>query len=541
MKACSLIHLAVGGLVISASPAFAAFGVVTDPASFMVDSGAGLTFRVMRDSGGIDSIKFNGTELNDRSKRSSIASGLGTQGTTVGVWSDNSIIKITVATNAENQVVKDLTHYYVVRKNENTIYMATYAGNEPAVGELRWITRLQGALFPGTPVESTNGGSTRGVESKDVMGMADGTTRSKFFGNQRAKDLTLRGVTGPGRGVFMVYGSRESSSGGPFFRDIQNQSGGNAEVYNYMNSGHGQTEKWRTGVLYGPYALMFTNGAAPSIPDTTFMGSLGLVGYIPAAGRGKVAIRGMGGRDAAVPYAIGFSNATAQYWTDAARADGSATSGYMKPGDYTMTVYRDELGIYTAPVKVVAGQTTTVPVFNLTGDPSRAECLWRIGNWDGTPLEFANGPNIPRMHPSDVRQAAWKTGEYVIGRSAPKDFPACQWRGVNDPISISFHLDQSQIKDRTVRIGITTAFAGGRPQVALNSAWTSPLQKPSSQPDSRTMTIGTYRGNNATFSYRIPASAFKAGDNKLEIRITSGNGGSGFLSPGYAIDCVDMD
>ena len=71
-------------------------------------------------------------------------------------------------------------------------------------------------------------------------------------------DLTYSGATGPGIGSWMVFGSRESSSGGPFFRDIQNQAGGDQEVYNYMNSGHNQTEANRLGVLHGPYALVFT-------------------------------------------------------------------------------------------------------------------------------------------------------------------------------------------------------------------------------------------------------------------------------------------
>ncbi|MFD0893869.1 hypothetical protein KBB96_10630 [Luteolibacter ambystomatis] len=526
-------------IALLADRAHAAFGVVTDDKWHTVDSGAGLVFRVMRASGSIDSIKLDGTELNDRGKASAIASGLGSQGTTTAVTADANLVKVTVTTTGENQVAANMTHYYIVRKNENVIYMATYAGNEPRVGELRWITRLQGPLFPGTPAESTTRDNTRGVESKDVFGLADGTTRSKYYGNQRAKELAIRGVTGTGRGVYMAYGNRESSSGGPFFRDIQNQSGSDSEVYNYMNSGHAQTEKCRTGVLHGPYALMFTKGTTPAMPDMSFMADLGLTGWIPASGRGRVAVLGLEDRDPAIPYTIAFSNPTAQYWMEAARGDGSATSPCMKPGDYTMTVYKNELGVHTAPVKVIAGQVTNLPPIRLTDDPSRMPALWRIGTWDGTPLEFRNGANIPRMHPSDSRQAPWNPGAYVIGKSNPADFPACQWRGVNDPIAINFDLKPAEVKERTVRIGITTAFSGGRPQVGVN-AWSSPLQKSSSQPDSRGMTIGTWRGNNTTYTYRVPASAFTTGANKLEIRITSGNGGSGFLAPGCAIDCVDM-
>ncbi len=80
------------------------------------------------------------------------------------------------------------------------------------------------------PEESNNRNNTGNIESADVVGMADGTPRSKYHGNDRARHLTMRGVTCRGRGVFMVYGNRGSSSGGPFFRDSQFQSGSSTEV-----------------------------------------------------------------------------------------------------------------------------------------------------------------------------------------------------------------------------------------------------------------------------------------------------------------------
>ena len=49
----------------------------------------------------------------------------------------------------------------------------------------------------------------------------------------------------------------ETSSGGPFMRDINSQSGADQELYWYMNSGHVRTEPWRFG-LHGPYAMQFT-------------------------------------------------------------------------------------------------------------------------------------------------------------------------------------------------------------------------------------------------------------------------------------------
>jgi rhamnogalacturonan endolyase len=49
----------------------------------------------------------------------------------------------------------------------------------------------------------------------------------------------------------------ETSSGGPFMRDINTQSGDDQELYWYMNSGHVRTESWRFGLM-GPYAMTFT-------------------------------------------------------------------------------------------------------------------------------------------------------------------------------------------------------------------------------------------------------------------------------------------
>ena len=60
-------------------------------------------------------------------------------------------------------------------------------------------------------------------------------------------------------GIWMImHGvAYETSSGGPFMRDINSQSGDDQELYWYMNSGHVRTEPWRFGLM-GPYAMKFT-------------------------------------------------------------------------------------------------------------------------------------------------------------------------------------------------------------------------------------------------------------------------------------------
>jgi len=240
-----------------------------------VNNESGLVYKVSQTSGDITSIQWNGKELNDQAKASQLSSGLGSATVSFSLSPSGTTSVITIATST-------LTHYLSTRRNDTTIYMATFVGAEPSVGEMRWITRLQSGLFSSVPVNSDirNGSA---IESTDVFSV-NGQTRSKYYGNQRAQDLAIRGVTGSGVGVFMAYGNLESSSCGPFFHDIQNQTGTDAEVYNYMNSGHNQTEAFRTGVLHGPYALVFTTGATPAIPDMSWMSALDLQGWVSSRG-----------------------------------------------------------------------------------------------------------------------------------------------------------------------------------------------------------------------------------------------------------------
>jgi rhamnogalacturonan endolyase len=502
----------------------APFSVTAGGGFLTVNSESGLVYKVSQTSGDITSIQWNGKELNDQSKASQLSSGLGSATVSFSLSPSGTTSVITIATST-------LTHYLATRRNDNTIYMATFAAAEPSVGELRWITRLQSSAFSSVPVNSDirNGSA---IESTDVF-TVNGQSRSKYYGNQPARALAIRGVTGSGVGVFMAYGNRESSSGGAFFHDIQNQTGTDAEVYNYMNSGHNQTEAFRTGVLHGPYALVFTTGATPAIPDMSWMSSLGLQGWVSSRGTvgGHVA-----GVTAGIPALVGFRNATAQYW---ATPDGSGNfvSPAMKPGTYTQVLYQGELEVATRSVTVTAN--TTLSGQNITSTLANPTAIWRIGQWDGTPLEFRNGNNLGIMHPSDTRNASWGPIAFTVG-SAASGFPAAQWIAVNNPTTVHFTLAANQVAAHTLRIGITAANAGGRPAITVNS-FNSPNPSPSSQPSSRSLTIGTYRGNNALYTFDVPASAFVAGANTLVIRVISGSSGSGFLSPGYSYDAVELD
>ncbi|MGC3990572.1 MAG: polysaccharide lyase family protein [Chthoniobacteraceae bacterium] len=145
------------------------------------------------------------------------------------------------------------------------------------------------------------------------------------------------------------------------------------------------------------------------------------------------------------------------------------------------------------------------------------------------------------MHPSDVRNSSWGPLTFAVG-SAANTFPAIQFRGDNSPTTITFSLTAAQAAAAHVlKIGITDAQYGGRPSVTINGhALTNPSA--STQPDGRSFTTGTYRGNNKTYSWTVPAADFVTGTNTITTSPISGTTDSGaWLSASYAYDCLELD
>ncbi|HEX9045857.1 MAG TPA: rhamnogalacturonan lyase B N-terminal domain-containing protein [Verrucomicrobiae bacterium] len=539
----------LGAAASLASPQYAraAFGATPSNGGFIVNNGANLVFTITS-AGDMSSCKYKGTELNDTGKASCIASGLGASSVTATTNGGSVLVIKCISSNTE---FVNLTHYYIVSNGIDNIYMATYPTVEPSVGELRYIFRGQFNVLPNGPADSNNNGNSGAIESSDVFGHSNGQTTSKYYGSERAKDLTVKGATGSSVGVFTAFGNRESSTGGPFVRDIENQgdgSGSDQEIYNYMNSGHhldltiaGEYETFRTNVLHGPYAFCFTSGGTPSVPDMSFIANLGLTGYVGSSGRGRVVLNGLSGMDTNYTYYMGFNNPTAQYWTQLS-GTGSGECWNMKGGTYNMTIYKNELAVWTGSVTVTNGGATGLHTITISGDPSATATIWRIGNWDGTPLEFLNGGSIMSMHPSDVRNNHWGPATFTVGSSSTGSFPSCQFRGTNSPTTILFNLTSTQAAlAHTFKIGITTAYNNGRPSVTING---HALSNPgaSSQPGDRSLTTGTYRGNNTTFSWSIPAGDFVTGQNTLVISPISGSSDlSPWLSASWGYDCVELD
>ena len=533
---------ATPSLAVAADAAPVPVGLTDAGGRFTIDPRAGLTFRVNKANCDIVSLVYRDLELQDQSKFSQIASGLGSTNTEVSATTstDGTVAKVTCVT-------PTLTHYYVARGGTSAIFMATYITAEPSVGELRYIFRLARGRVPNGNPYADVAGNVGAVEGSDVFRMPNGETRSKFYNNPPAIDNLVHGVTGPGVGAYMIMGNRESSSGGPFFRDINNQGvTAQQELYNYMNSGHTQTEAYRMG-LHGPYALVVTPGEAPSADlDMSWMGALGLQGWVSDRGRVSGRVSGMRNPSAhdAVPFVVGWANARAQYWARVDRASGSFTSPPMIPGTYTMTLYKRELAVETSKVTVGTGTVTE----HLTYVDPPEPYIFRIGEFDGTPDGFRNAEAIAYMHPSDVRMKPWGPLTYTVGESPLADFPMAQFqRAANDPTTIRFTLGPGEVRPHTLRIGVTITFAGARPVVTVNpgtpAAWTGPTPPAtkSAQPDSRGVTRGTYRGNNMLFTVDVPASAFVGGQNTIVIKSASGSSGTGFLSPSFVYDAVQLD
>ncbi len=210
----------------------------------------------------------------------------------------------------------------------------------------------------------------------------------------------------------------------------------------------------------------------------------------------------------------------------------------MKPGAYTAILYKGELEVVTNSVTVAAGQTNTL---NLASAEIAPNYVFKIGEWDGTPNGFHNADKIINMHPSDVRMDPWGPLTYTVGDPLI-NFPMACWQTNNNPVTIHFNLTSLPTNSLTLRAGITCAYAGGRPKPTVNSYTPGSNPSPSSQPSSRSLTIGTYRGNNWLYTFSIPASAFVLGQNTLILNTISGSGGIGsFLNPACAFDAIELD
>jgi rhamnogalacturonan endolyase len=533
---------AVSATALTPTAAAASFGYTDDGSNYVVDTGANLVFKVSKTNGDLTSLVYRGTEYQGYGgKNSHVESGLGTS--TVTIAQSGSTILVSVAYGT-------LKHYYAARSGENNVYLWTNKA-DTSVSATRYIVRVKAGLFLNDEPDSYTYAPTT-IESADVFAKSDGQTRSKHYSKRRVIDYDYIGWTTGSVGLWIVRSNHEKASGGPFYRSLlRHQSADGGGLYEILYYGENQTESERFG-LQGPYVIAFTDGGAPSSSlypanlTTSWADSLGISGYVAAGGRGKVAGVGIAGRNTAYAYPVGLANSAAQYWGSARASDGYYSIAGVLPGTYTLTVFKGELAVFTTSVTVTAGATTTLNTITVpsSNDPDNASAIWRIGAWDGTPSGFKNADLMTYAHPSDVRAASW-TGNVVVGSGTETSaFPCYLWKDVNSGIVVYFKLTAAQAAAaHTLRIGVTTAYANGRPQIVVNDTWTSAVPSPPTQPSTRSLTVGSYRGNNYTFAYSVPASAWltdTSAYNTLKIYVASGSGSTSFLSAGTSTDAVDL-
>lgn len=540
-----LRHLVLAAALLGASTyvqaATPAFGYTTSASRFVIDTGNGLTVNMARSSCDIVSLLYEDQELQYSPKYTHVNSGLGTVTSSIATLDDaDKTIQVTCSTSG-------ITQYYFFRPNENVIYMGTYHSNDVVLPELRFLARLDRKTVATGIEEATLDGTTGAIEAHDVYATSTNITRSKFYSGVAFMDDHVHGVHGPSAGVYFVLSDAayETSSSGPFFRDINNQCTTANELTFYMNSDHTRTEDYRYG-FHGPYALVFTDGPAPesaSVADFSFFQRIdGLKGFVKTTERGRVTgtITDLEELLTDASVVVAFSNKDAQYWSKLSSVGRTFTSPYMKPGSYKMTVFKKQLAVATASVTIEAGATAISDIevsYVETADP-----IWRIGAWDGTPDGFMNSDKIHKMHPSDERMSTWKPVTFEAGEDLDTKFPMALFRGVNDPTTISFTLTAAQASAaRTLQIGVTLAQGSARPSVNVNDKWTGPVLT-SAAVRTRGVTRGSTTGNYMNYKYTIPVTALLTGSNTIALTIASGTTDpvENFLHAAVVFDALEL-
>ncbi|KAI1766316.1 polysaccharide lyase family 4 protein [Hypoxylon sp. FL1150] len=521
------------------APAFG-ISVSTTDSAYTVNTGSsyGFTATISRSSCDITSLNFYNTEYQYSGTSSHIASGLGTA--TVSYTTSGDYVIFSCVADSDDF---DLTHYMVFADASSAIYMGTYTASEPAVGELRYIFRLTGLTeaYPHGNVSYT-AGSSSAVEGSDVF-LVGGETRSKFYSSDRFIDDDVYCATTTDASIHACFlrpnsQATEKSSGGPFFRDINLNYGGDYHsVTYYMNSNHVQTESYRQG-FHGPYVFSFSRSGVPKASDfdVSFFDDLDLTGYTGASGRGYVSGTASG-VSTDFPTVVHWYNDDFQGWVYT-ESDRKFTSPALVAGTYTMALYQDEFLAATATVSVTAGSMTTSNIAATAAALTDSHTtVFLMGDYDGQPTGFLNADLQPRMHPSDSRMADWAPG--TVASTDSSALPMAIFVDVNNAQVISFSLDSAISSEATLRIATTLAYAGGRPRATVNDYSCSAPAAPTAI-DSRGVTRGAYRGRGDVYDCTIPSGTLTSGDNTVTINVISGSSGDAYLSPNVVLDAIEL-
>ncbi|KAF2790588.1 polysaccharide lyase family 4 protein [Melanomma pulvis-pyrius CBS 109.77] len=529
---------AVTTFLLAPAVVLAGWGYTDDGKNYVIDTNANLIVKVSKTNGDMTSIKYRDVEYNGQNgKNSHVESGLGASTVTINQYtSPANIIKVTVKYGT-------LIHTLAFRYGNPNVYIFMNK-KDTSVTVSRYILRIPPNIFTNNVNEDTDWipEGAPAIESGDINGL-NGQTWSKHYSGKkygRTMDYDWVGYTNANVGIVW----------GPFFRSLVRRGGpGGPDLYDIYHYNMGHTDVMRLG-LQGPSVLHFTdNGAAPNAnlfarkADWGWFDTLGIDGWVPVSKRGAVAGVGLTNMKNGYQYVVGLKSDQAQYWTV---ATGAWRIDNILPGSYTLTVYKGELEVHTSTISITAGATATKNTITCV-DPADTTAIWRIGEWDGTPKGFLNFGDTPMkptyMHPSDTRLAKWDTGNFIVGNSQAAGFPGYIWKDINNDHLVYFRLTAAQLsKSFKIRIGVTEGQQGGRPGISVNS-WNSALPMDKGQGDTRSLTVGTYRGNNWIYEYTVPTSAWIQSSTEyqiLKLTIVSGKTATGYLSPGISVDAIDM-
>ncbi|KAI8931063.1 hypothetical protein NX059_012074 [Plenodomus lindquistii] len=535
-------------LLLTPTVAFAAWGYTDDGKNYVIDTNANLIVKVSKTNGDMTSIKYRGVEYNGQAgKNSHVESGLAAGTVTIKQYTTPAnIIKVTMK-------VGTLIHTLVFRYGNPNVYIFMNK-KDTSITVSRYILRIPDNIFKSNINEDTDWipAAATVIEAGDVNGQ-DGQTWSKHYSGKkygRTMDYDYVGYTNANVGMYLLRSNHEKASGGPFFRSLVRRGGPTGpDLYDIYHYTMGHTDVMRFG-LQGPSVLHFTdNGAAPNSnlfarnANWGWFDTLEIDGWVPASKRGAVSGVGIANMKSGYQYVVGLKSAQAQYWTT---ASGAWKIDGVLPGSYTLTLYKGELEVHTSTVAITAGSTVARNTIT-PNDPADATAIWRIGEWDGTPkgfLNFGDSPMKPTyMHPSDTRLANWDAGNFIVGTTATSGFPGYIWKDINNDHLVYFRLTDAQIAmGAKIRVGVTEGQAGGRPTISVNS-WAGPMPADKGQGDTRSLTVGTYRGNNYIYEFNVPASAWIKSAREyqiLKISVISGKTATGYLSPGISVDAIDM-
>jgi hypothetical protein len=133
---------------------------------------------------------------------------------------------------------------------------------------------------------------------------------------------------------------------------------------------------------------------------------------------------------------------------------------------------------------------------------------------------------------------------FTVGANTAADWPMAQWKdaSLNSIMRISFTISAAQANTPlSLRIDLTRAAAGGRPIISVDGGNYSNAPSPSSQPGTRGITLGSWRGNNWMYTYNVSSGGLSAGTHTIDIQIASGSSStSPYLQPSVTYDSIEL-